>query len=74
MTRLDAQDKGKEIGDLSRSADEDLRKRGLGACAFEFAAGEVRVGRVYRRLKFDDSTGEMTEDWFVVLPQIRVCR
>jgi ATP-dependent DNA helicase RecQ len=67
-------EKGKEIGDLSRSADEDLRRRGLGAGAFGFAAGEVRVGRVYRHLKFDDITGDKTEDWFVVIPQLRVCR
>ena len=67
-------DRGVVIGDLSRTADQNLHKRGLGAGKFEFAAGEVRVGRVYRHLKFDDITGDKTEDWFVIIPQLRVCR
>ncbi len=65
---------GEVIGDLSRQADQDLRKLGLGAGSFQFRDSEVRVGRIFQHLSFNDVTGEKTEDWFVVLPQIRVCR
>jgi ATP-dependent DNA helicase RecQ len=65
---------GIEVGDLSRNGDERLRERGLGAGSFDFRDGEVRVGRVFHHLKFNDVTGEKTEDRFVVIPQIRVCR
>ena len=41
---------------------------------FQFQQGEVTVGRIYRHLKTDEMTGEILEDWFVVIPQIRVCR
>jgi hypothetical protein len=33
-----------------------------------------QVGRVYHHLKLDDTTGAVAEDWFVAIPQIRVCR
>jgi ATP-dependent DNA helicase RecQ len=62
------------IGDLSRKGDEELKRSGLGAGSFSFNEGEVRVGRIYRHLKIDDITGKKLEDWFVVIPQIRVCR
>ena len=65
--------KGDVLGALSADGDRKLAERGLGPDQFEFRNGEVRVGRIYRHLKFNDITGEKIEDWFVVLPQIRVC-
>jgi hypothetical protein len=67
-------DDGLVVGALSRSANQDLRRRGLGPGQFQFAAGEVRVSRVFRHLKFDEVSGKKLEDWFVVVPQIRVGR
>ncbi|MDY6803274.1 MAG: RecQ family ATP-dependent DNA helicase [Cyanobacteriota bacterium] len=65
---------GVEIGNLSKNATADLKNKGIAVKQFEFLPGEVTVKSIYHHLKIDDMTGEITEDWFAVLPQIRVCR
>jgi ATP-dependent DNA helicase RecQ len=65
---------GQEIGKLSDKAKGELKKRGMEPKKFQFQLGEVTVGSIYRHLKIDDLTGEILEDWFVVIPQIRICR
>jgi ATP-dependent DNA helicase RecQ len=51
-----------------------LRRKGIQVNQFQFQPGEVTVGSIYRHLNIDDITGEILESWFVVIPQIRVCR
>jgi ATP-dependent DNA helicase RecQ len=63
---------GIEIGNLSRKGKMALEQRGIAVKRFEFLPGEVTVKSIYRHLKKDEMTGEVTEDWFVVIPQIRV--
>ena len=65
---------GKEIGSLSKAANADLIKRQMHPERFQFESGEVLVRHVYRHKQVDDVTGETLEDWFVIIPQIRVCR
>ncbi len=67
-------EQGRIIGALSRRAKQELDRNKMGAGSFTFGAGEVRVGRIYHHLKFDDITGEKVEDWFVAIPLLRVCR
>jgi ATP-dependent DNA helicase RecQ len=65
---------GEEIGSLSKAANADLIKRQMHPERFQFQAGEILVKHVYRHKKVDEVTGETLEDWFVIIPQIRVCR
>lgn len=64
---------GQLVGALSRKTNEELLKRGFQP-EFQFQPGEVTVRSIYRHLKLDDLTGDIIEDWFVVIPQIRICR
>lgn len=65
---------GQCIGALSKKANAELSKKGCVPGQFEFILGEVTVKSVYRHMSIDDVSGEINEDWFVVIPQIRVCR
>ncbi|RUS92359.1 hypothetical protein DSM106972_099330 [Dulcicalothrix desertica PCC 7102] len=65
---------GQCVGALSQRANKELFKKGCVPGQFEFLSGEVTVKSVYRHMSIDDVIGEITEDWFVVIPQIRVCR
>ncbi|MCT7953218.1 RecQ family ATP-dependent DNA helicase [Ancylothrix sp. C2] len=65
---------GQEVGTLSRSYNDFLKQRGIVVNEFQFQPGEVRVGKIYNHLKYDPLNGETIENWFVLLPQIRVCR
>ncbi len=65
---------GWEIGCLSKACTDTLRRKGIQVNQFQFQPGEVTVGSIYRHLKTDEMTGEILESWFVVIPQIRVCR
>jgi ATP-dependent DNA helicase RecQ len=65
---------GREIGCLSKACTDRLRRKGIQVNQFQFQPGEVTVGSIYRHLKTDEMTGEILESWFVVIPQIRVCR
>jgi len=65
---------GEEIGNLSRGATETLKKQEIQPNQFEFQPGDVTVKSIYRHFKIDDITGEIQEDWFVVIPKIRICR
>lgn len=65
---------GQEIGGLSRRGTEELSKKQIKPNQFQFQQSEVTVRSIYRHLKIDDVTGNISEDWFVVIPQIRVCR
>lgn len=38
------------------------------------AQNACTVGFSERHLKTDEMTGKTLEDWFVVIPQLRVCR
>jgi ATP-dependent DNA helicase RecQ len=64
---------GQLIGALSRAANEKLSKEGISPGRFQFQPGDVSVRSIYRHLKTDPVTNEVIEDWFVVIPQIRVC-
>ncbi|MDZ7965885.1 MAG: RecQ family ATP-dependent DNA helicase [Nostoc sp. DedSLP03] len=59
---------------LSHNATEFLRNKGIQAGHFEFQSHEVTVKYIYHHIKKDKITAEVLEDWFVVIPQIRVCR
>ena len=37
---------------------------------FEFLPGEITVRSIFRHLKTHEVTGEIVEDWFVVIPQL----
>jgi ATP-dependent DNA helicase RecQ len=63
-----------EIGALSRGGTQSLRDRGIHPGQFEFQFGEVTVRYIYNHTKIDEVTGELLEDWFLIIPQIRVCR
>jgi ATP-dependent DNA helicase RecQ len=65
---------GQCIGALSRKANAELSRKGCVPEQFNFRSGEVTVKSIYRHLNIDDVSGEIREDWFVVIPQIRVCR
>jgi ATP-dependent DNA helicase RecQ len=62
------------IGLLSNAAVRDLRQKGISPNQFNFQEGEVTVRSIYRHLKTEEMTGEIIEDWYVVIPQIRICR
>ncbi len=64
----------KEIGELSSKAFKELAERNIRLGEFQFQDGEVTVRNVYRHLKTDEVTGNILEDWYVVIPQIRICR
>lgn len=63
-----------EIGKLSKNGDRNLKMKGIQPDRCQFQPGEVTVNSIFRHLKTDDLTGEILEDWFVVIPQIRLCR
>lgn len=65
---------GKEIGSLSRSANAKLLAQQINPNQFKFQVEEVTVRQVYWHKKVNDVTGEVLEDWYIVIPQIRVCR
>ncbi|MBW4565204.1 MAG: RecQ family ATP-dependent DNA helicase [Mojavia pulchra JT2-VF2] len=65
---------GQLIGALSRKANAELTSKGFKPGQFQFQSTEVTVKSIYRHLKMDEVSGNITEDWFVVIPQIRVCR
>ena len=62
------------IGLLSNNAVNELRRNRIIPNQFNFQEGEVTVRSIYRHLKTNDMTGEIIEDWYVVIPQIRICR
>ncbi|MBD2169272.1 hypothetical protein H6G04_33460 [Calothrix membranacea FACHB-236] len=63
-----------QIGCLSRKGKELLSNKKIVPNQFQFKFGEVTVRYVYHHIKIDDVTGDILEDWFVVIPKIRVCR
>ncbi|MDD1417596.1 RecQ family ATP-dependent DNA helicase [Dolichospermum sp. ST_sed1] len=63
-----------EIGALSRGGTQSLRDKGIHPGQFEFQFGEVTVRYIYNHTKIDEVTGDLLENWFVIIPQIRVCR
>lgn len=69
---------GQKVGALSQQGNSSLASIGCIPGEFEFVSdnecpGEVKVKNIYRHLKMDDALGTV-EDWFIVIPQIRVCR
>lgn len=62
------------IGLLSKNAVADLRKRHINPGGFAFQPGEVSVKNIYRHVETDHITGEIVNDWYVVIPRIRICR
>jgi ATP-dependent DNA helicase RecQ len=62
------------IGLLSNQAVGDFRNRDINPGKFAFQPKEVTVRNVYRYVKTDEITGEILDDWYVVIPQIRICR
>lgn len=62
------------IGLLSKQAVGDLRNRNINPGIFTFQPKEVTVRNVYRHVKIDEITGEILDDLYVVIPQIRICR
>jgi ATP-dependent DNA helicase RecQ len=65
---------GQIIGALSKKANAELANKGFKPGQFQFQPNEVTVKSIYRHLRIDEVNGNITEDWFVVIPQIRVCR
>jgi ATP-dependent DNA helicase RecQ len=65
---------GEEIGALSRHANQILSQQGLHPNHFEFQPGEVTIRHIYKHLNIDEITGEIQKEWYIVVPQIRVCR
>ncbi len=63
-----------EIGCLSKRGTQLLKHKGIFPGQFQFQPGEVTVRYLYHHTKRDDITGKTSENWFVVIPQIRVCR
>ncbi|MEH2232877.1 MAG: RecQ family ATP-dependent DNA helicase [Nostoc sp.] len=63
-----------EIGCLSWDGTQSLINKGMSPGQFQFQPGEVTVRYLYQHTKRDDITGEISENWFVAIPQIRVCR
>jgi ATP-dependent DNA helicase RecQ len=62
------------IGQLSKQAVGHLEKRGIYPGDFVFQSGEVAVRNVYRYVKTNEISGEVMDAWYVVIPQIRICR
>ncbi|MGB3509031.1 MAG: RecQ family ATP-dependent DNA helicase, partial [Microcoleaceae cyanobacterium] len=67
-------EEGVEIGNLSKKGVTELVNKGIEIKQYEFLPGEVTVKSIFSHQKRDDMTGEIQESWFVVIPQIRVCR
>lgn len=63
-----------EVGALSKHANQVLSNQGLRPGQFEWQPGEVSVRHIYQHLDIDEVTGEVKEAWYLVVPQIRVCR
>lgn len=63
-----------QIGCLSHKGKKLLGNKNIHPNRFRFQAGEVTVRYIYHHIKRDDVTGHILEDWFVVIPKIRVCR
>ncbi|MFZ9738658.1 MAG: RecQ family ATP-dependent DNA helicase, partial [Prochlorotrichaceae cyanobacterium] len=62
------------LGLLAQKAVKDLAKRHIYPGKFIFQPGEVTVRNIYRHLITHEITGEPLEDWYVVIPKIRICR
>ncbi|MCG6137161.1 MAG: hypothetical protein MET45_21425 [Nostoc sp. LLA-1] len=67
-------DDNQEIGCLSLRGTQSLINKKIEPNQFQFQHGEVTVRYIYHHIKRDDVTGHILEDWFVVIPKIRVCR
>jgi ATP-dependent DNA helicase RecQ len=65
---------GIEIGALSRRTNTEFRQKGIVPTQFQFQLGEVTLRSIFRHLRTHEVTGEIVEDWFVVIPQLRVYR
>lgn len=63
-----------KIGALSRSKSQELIQKGVSPNNFVFRDGETTIRGIYRHIQTDPVTGEIMQDWFVVIPQIRICR
>jgi ATP-dependent DNA helicase RecQ len=61
-----------ELGALSKKCNQVLARKGLIPGQFQFYPGEVTVRYIYRHVKTADDADEIIEDWYVVIPQIRV--
>lgn len=65
---------GVVIGVLSDKQTEEMKKHNIIPGSFQFQPSEVTLGALYHHIKTDPITGEIIEDWFVPVPQIRVFR
>lgn len=65
---------GQEIGALSKKCTQFLQSKNIRPGYFQFLAEEVTVKYIYHHFKADEVTGEIIEDWFAIIPQIRICR
>jgi ATP-dependent DNA helicase RecQ len=63
-----------KIGALSRSKSQELIQKGISPNSFVFRDGETTIRGIYRHIQTDPVTGEIMQDWFIVIPQIRICR
>ena len=63
-----------EIGELSRKAGNVLAARNIQLGKFDFKDREVTVRNVYRHVETNEITGEILDAWYVIIPQIRICR
>ena len=63
-----------EIGALSRKCNQSLAWKGLEPGNFHFQADEITVRYIYRHVKTAEDSDEILEDWYVVIPQIRIYR
>ncbi|RUT05164.1 hypothetical protein DSM106972_039850 [Dulcicalothrix desertica PCC 7102] len=64
---------GQKVGALSQQGNSNLASVGCIPGEFEFRLGEVKVKNIYRHLQMDNASG-VVEDWFIVIPQLQVCR
>ncbi len=62
------------IGLLSSKAANHLISRGIRPGQFSFQPTEVTVKNVYRQVEIDEVTGDQRDEWYVVIPQIQICR
>ncbi|TVP68845.1 MAG: RecQ family ATP-dependent DNA helicase [Leptolyngbya sp. LCM1.Bin17] len=63
-----------EIGALARKCNQSLDWKGLEPGKFQFQPGDVTVRYIYRHVKTAEDSDEIVEDWYVVIPQIRIYR
>lgn len=63
-----------EIGALSKVCNKTLVDKGIDPGKFHFQPGEVTVRYIYHYVKTADDSDEIAEDWYVVIPQIRIYR